>query len=217
MEATEPSALDARDAGIVPRACQELFAAAAERRPLGIETTVEVSPLRTRVDCSHRSLAHAHTHTHTHTLRLCLSHVGVPVQVSFVEVFGHEVNDLLRERAGVGRSRVAGQRYVLDGTSANPNPNPNPYPTPNQVRAGRHLRRGGAGHAAAARAAPPRPPAEAPGVRAKFGERNYSDLASSPGSQPVSIYLCHRLGRTRIPRAALRHYGAGANQVKSSA
>jgi hypothetical protein len=69
MEATEPSALDARDAGIVPRACQELFAAAAERRPLGIETTVEVSPLRTRVDCSllpPELSSRTHTYTHTH-------------------------------------------------------------------------------------------------------------------------------------------------------
>jgi hypothetical protein len=80
IDPTEPSAMCNRDAGIVPRACQELFAAGAERRRKeGIETEIEVS---------------------------------------FVEVYGNQVNDLLKSRAGVGQSRVAGQRYVLDGSSA---------------------------------------------------------------------------------------------------
>mmetsp|Transcript_12290 Transcript_12290/g.22091 ORF Transcript_12290/g.22091 Transcript_12290/m.22091 type:complete len:650 (-) Transcript_12290:94-2043(-) len=39
----------------------------------------------------------------------------VNLAMSYVEVFGQEMFDLLREGAPVGQSRVAGQRYVLDG------------------------------------------------------------------------------------------------------
>jgi kinesin family protein 5 len=39
----------------------------------------------------------------------------VDLAMSYVEVFGQEMFDLLREGAPVGQSRVAGQRYVLDG------------------------------------------------------------------------------------------------------
>ncbi|EEH54826.1 uncharacterized protein MICPUCDRAFT_4313, partial [Micromonas pusilla CCMP1545] len=35
--------------------------------------------------------------------------------VSYVEVYGQEVSNLLKQGAAVGQSRVAGQRYVLDG------------------------------------------------------------------------------------------------------
>jgi len=45
------------------------------------------------------------------------------LDLSYVEIFGGEVNDLLAEggsRQVVGQSRVAGQRYVLDGQSARP-------------------------------------------------------------------------------------------------
>jgi len=37
--------------------------------------------------------------------------------VSYVEVYGNEVTDLLRGGSVVGQSRVAGQRYVLDGNA----------------------------------------------------------------------------------------------------
>eukprot|EP00899_Mesostigma_viride_P014054 jgi/Mesvir1/2264/Mv19309-RA.2 len=38
--------------------------------------------------------------------------------VSYVEIYGNEVSDLLRGGTPVGQSRVAGQRYVLDGNIA---------------------------------------------------------------------------------------------------
>jgi len=39
------------------------------------------------------------------------------LSMSYVEVYGNQVNDLLRHGAPVGQSRVAGQRYVLDGSA----------------------------------------------------------------------------------------------------
>jgi len=41
--------------------------------------------------------------------------IDARVAMSYVEVYGQEVFDLLRDGARVGQSRVAGQRYVLDG------------------------------------------------------------------------------------------------------
>lgn len=40
------------------------------------------------------------------------------VQLSYVEVYGMEVNDLLRERTTVGQSRVIGHYYAAQGHSA---------------------------------------------------------------------------------------------------
>ena len=42
------------------------------------------------------------------------------VSVSYVEVFGQDMTDLLRGGQRVGQSRVAGQRYVLDGHAEQP-------------------------------------------------------------------------------------------------
>mmetsp|Transcript_25872 Transcript_25872/g.43132 ORF Transcript_25872/g.43132 Transcript_25872/m.43132 type:complete len:889 (+) Transcript_25872:106-2772(+) len=65
--------------GIVPRACEELFAALTERATTnGIESEVSVS---------------------------------------YVEIFGDEVSDLLRQGARCGHSKVAAQQFVLSGAA----------------------------------------------------------------------------------------------------
>lgn len=65
--------------GLVPRACEEIFAAAADRkRALGVTSKIAVS---------------------------------------YVEIFGDEMTDLLRGGAPVGNSRVAGHGYILDGST----------------------------------------------------------------------------------------------------
>ena len=65
--------------GIVPRACEEIFAALERRRWLnGIESEVSVS---------------------------------------YVEVFGDEVSDLLKRGARCGQSKVAAQQFVLSGAA----------------------------------------------------------------------------------------------------
>ncbi|KAJ1429036.1 P-loop containing nucleoside triphosphate hydrolase protein, partial [Ochromonadaceae sp. CCMP2298] len=64
--------------GIVPRACEEIFAAVAARRESGVEAEVSVS---------------------------------------YVEVFGDEVSDLMRNGARCGHSKVASQQYVLSGAA----------------------------------------------------------------------------------------------------
>ena len=46
--------------------------------------------------------------------------VSCAVSVSYVEVYGQEMTDLLRGGRPVGQSRVAGQRYVLDGHAEQP-------------------------------------------------------------------------------------------------
>ena len=65
--------------GLVPRACEEIFAAAADRKR-GLGVTSEMA-------------------------------------VSYVEIFGDEMTDLLRGGAPVGNSRVAGHGYILDGST----------------------------------------------------------------------------------------------------
>jgi len=51
--------------------------------------------------------------------RLSVS-VQASLSVSYIEVFGDELSDLLRDGAPCGRSRAAAQRYVLDGSSEMP-------------------------------------------------------------------------------------------------
>ena len=68
-----------RERGIVPRACEEIFACIRQRRAAGM-----------RCDLT----------------------------VSYVEIFGDEVIDLLRGGCRVGHSKVAAQRYVLSGAAA---------------------------------------------------------------------------------------------------
>ena len=51
--------------------------------------------------------------------RGCLG-IASTVSVSYVEVYGQEMTDLLRGGVLVGQSRVAGQRYVLDGHAEQP-------------------------------------------------------------------------------------------------
>ena len=46
--------------------------------------------------------------------------VSARLAVSYVEVYGNEVSDLLKGNAVVGQSRVSGQRYVLDGHAEQP-------------------------------------------------------------------------------------------------
>ena len=46
--------------------------------------------------------------------------IEAKVYVSYVEIYGDEVNDLLRSRAPCGPSRVTAQRYVLDGSAEVP-------------------------------------------------------------------------------------------------
>ena len=65
--------------GLVPRACEEIFTAADERR---------------------RTLG-----------------VTSKIAVSYVEIFGDEMTDLLRGGAPVGNSRVAGHGYILEGST----------------------------------------------------------------------------------------------------
>lgn len=43
--------------------------------------------------------------------------IHASVSMSYVEIYGETVSDLLRERAPCGHSRVAAQRYVLDGAA----------------------------------------------------------------------------------------------------
>lgn len=69
-------------AGIVPRACKELFDAVEHRR----------SNLNVRIDAQ--------------------------ISISYVEIYGDRVSDLLQNRKPCGQSRVAAQRYVLDGAAA---------------------------------------------------------------------------------------------------
>lgn len=65
--------------GIVPRACEEIFAAIEQRRRVnGIDSEVSVS---------------------------------------YVEVFGDEVSDLLKRGARCGHSKVAAQQFVLSGAA----------------------------------------------------------------------------------------------------
>ncbi len=65
--------------GIVPRACEEIFAALEQRRRVnGIESEISVS---------------------------------------YVEVFGDEVSDLLKHGARCGQSKVAAQQFVLSGAA----------------------------------------------------------------------------------------------------
>ena len=47
--------------------------------------------------------------------RASLHGITSTISVSYVEVYGQEMTDLLRGGAPVGQSRVAGQRYVIDG------------------------------------------------------------------------------------------------------
>ena len=65
--------------GLVPRACEEIFTAADERR---------------------RTLG-----------------VTSKIAVSYVEIFGDEMTDLLRGGAPVGNSRVAGHGHILEGST----------------------------------------------------------------------------------------------------
>ena len=67
--------------GIVPRACEEVFAAVGQRQKKGITT---------KLSCS------------------------------YVEVYGGEVSDLLREGKRVGHNKVSAQKYVLDKKCAVP-------------------------------------------------------------------------------------------------
>jgi len=46
--------------------------------------------------------------------------IEVEVLVSYVEIYGNDVTDLLRDSAPCGQSRVATQRYVLDGSAEVP-------------------------------------------------------------------------------------------------
>lgn len=43
--------------------------------------------------------------------------IDTEVAVSYIEIYGNEVNDLLRNGMACGNSKVAAQRYVLDGSS----------------------------------------------------------------------------------------------------
>jgi hypothetical protein len=65
--------------GIVPRACEEIFAALALRR--------------------------------------AQNDIESEVSVSYVEVYGDEVSDLLKHGARCGQSKVAAQQYVLSGAA----------------------------------------------------------------------------------------------------
>ena len=41
----------------------------------------------------------------------------IQVSVSYIEIYGDEISDLLQQGKACGQSRVAAQRYVLDGSS----------------------------------------------------------------------------------------------------
>lgn len=43
--------------------------------------------------------------------------VDIQVSVSYIEIYGDEISDLLKQGKSCGQSRVAAQRYVLDGSS----------------------------------------------------------------------------------------------------
>lgn len=79
VETTYTTAAAREGRGIVPRACEEIFAAVQQRR----------------VDCNIES----------------------EISVSYVEVFGDEVSDLLKRGARCGHSKVAAQQYVLSGAA----------------------------------------------------------------------------------------------------
>jgi kinesin family protein 5 len=46
--------------------------------------------------------------------------IDARVSLSYIEIYGDEISDLLKKGATCGQSRVAAQRYVLDGSSAVP-------------------------------------------------------------------------------------------------
>jgi kinesin family protein 5 len=46
--------------------------------------------------------------------------IHAQISLSYIEIYGDEICDLLRNRATCGQSRVAAQRYVLDGSSEVP-------------------------------------------------------------------------------------------------
>jgi len=75
---------NAKDWGIVPRACLELFQALDYRR------------------------------VHLH------KHMEASVSVSYVEIYGNDVTDLLRNGTSCGHNKAATQRYVLDGSAEIP-------------------------------------------------------------------------------------------------
>lgn len=81
-EVPDPNALPSarqETKGIVPRACEEIFAALEQRRRVnGIDSEISVS---------------------------------------YVEVFGDEVSDLLKRGARCGHSKVAAQQFVLSGAA----------------------------------------------------------------------------------------------------
>lgn len=43
--------------------------------------------------------------------------IKTEVSVSYIEIYGNEVNDLLRERKACGQSKAAAHRYVLEGSA----------------------------------------------------------------------------------------------------
>ena len=88
IESSYISLKDLEGRGIVPRACEEIFQAIKQR-----------SSSSSSSSSSGNNIIHAE------------------VKVSYVEVFGDEVSDLLKYGARCGQSKVAAQQYVLSGAA----------------------------------------------------------------------------------------------------
>lgn len=83
--------------GIIPRACYEIFHAIECRKPTLPSSFSQASFL------SSRDKMKISIHT--------------DVAISYIEIYGDTVTDLLRNGQSCGQSKVSAQRYVLDGSS----------------------------------------------------------------------------------------------------